>query len=328
MDEAVRNLAWFLLVTLAVSCGGCGREVSTPGFQVALVTPGPVSDAGWNASAYQGLQRIGAEFGAVTSHIEASSPGQFEESFRDFAAREFDLVIGHGFEFQDAAVTVGAEYPRTVFLVTSGLEVRDNVAGLVFRLEEAAYLAGVLAASVSESGAVAAVGGMEIPPVRLAFDGFERGFLDQRPDGRVREVFLGSWEDVAAGRQAALSLIDQGVDVLIHNADAAGLGVFQACRERGKWALGTNSDQASVAPDVVLASAVMDIPAAMQRVAEEVRAGSFRGRVVSFDLISGVVDLALNVELVHVLPPEAHQAVAEARDRLLSGAVVLEHFDQ
>jgi len=327
MDQAVRILTGALIVTLA-ACGGCGRDVESPAFEVALVTPGPVSDAGWNAAAYAGLERIRAELGATTAHIEASNPGQFEESFRDFAERGFDLVVGHGFEFQDAAVTVGAEYPGTVFLVTSGLEVRDNVAGLVFRLEEAAYLAGVLAASVSESGLAGTVGGMEIPPVRLAFDGFRRGFLEARPDGVVKEVFLGNWEDVAAARQASLSLIDQGVDTLMHNADAAGLGTFQACRERGAWALGTNSDQASVAPDVVLASAVMDIPRALVQVAREVSSGTFRGRVVTFDLASGIVDLAPNPSLGAHIPPEARAAVAEARERVVSGAVELEHFGQ
>jgi basic membrane lipoprotein Med (substrate-binding protein (PBP1-ABC) superfamily) len=308
---------------------GCNEASQQPSrLHVALITPGPVSDAGWNAAAFAGLERIGLELGAATAHMEAGNPAQFEESFRDYAQRGSALIFGHGFEFQDAAATVGAEFPDTVFVVTSGLTTAENVGGLVFRLEEAAYLAGVMAAGVSSSGVAGSVGGMEIPPVRLFFDGFKRGFTDARPDGQVKEVFLGNWEDVASARQATLSLIEQGADVLIHNADAAGLGVFQACRERSVLAFGSNRDQAHVAPDVILASAVMDIPEAMVRLTKEVRAGTFTGRVYTFDLASGVVELVVNPELTSRISTETQAAVEAARLKLLNGQVELQHFGE
>jgi len=318
-----------LTFTLACQAGPqADRGASPPSFKVALVTPGPISDAGWNAAAFAGLRHIESELGADIAHQEVANPAQFEESFRDFAEQGFDLVIGHGFELQDAAATVGAEFPSTKFVITSGLYTADNVAGLVFRLEEAAYLAGVLAGSLSESGVVGTVGGMEIPPVRLVFDGFTRGFRDTRPEGRVKQVFLGNWEDVAAARQATLALIDQGVDLVIHNADAAGLGVFQACRERGVLAFGTNSDQAPVAPEVVLASAVMDIPEALLQVATDVQQGRFIGKVYIFDLASGVVLLAINPALKDRLTPQAQVALDAARTDILRGVVTLEHFGE
>ena len=312
-----------LLLGLALACGA-GPDHHA--FRVALVTPGPVSDAGWNAAAFEGLQRIGTELGAATSHVEAGTPAAFEEAFRDFARRGTALIFGHGFELQDAALTVGAEYPGTRFVITSGLATRPNVAGLVFRLEEAAYLAGVLAAEVSPTPVAGAVGGMEIPPVRMVFDGFRRGFAGARPGGVLREVYLGNWEDVAAARQATLSLIDQGAGIVIHNSDAAGLGVFQACREREVLAVGTNRDQSEVAPEVVLASAVMDIPEAMMRLARATAGGSFEGRVYTFDLASGVVELVLNPRFRTHLPPEALERVDHARERILAGEVELERF--
>jgi basic membrane protein A and related proteins len=327
MDLMRRHaLVLVLLVVVGFGLWGCGRQAAQEHFKVALVTPGPVSDAGWNAAAYAGLKRIGTDLGAQTAHFEASSPAEFEESFRDFARRGFSLVFGHGFELQDAAMTVGAEFPHTDFVITSGLATRPNVAGLVFRLEQAAYLAGVLAGKVSTSGVAGAVGGMEIPPVRLVFDGFRKGFLEARPDGKVKEIYLGNWEDVAAARQATLSLIDQRADVIIQNADAAGLGVFQACRERGVLAFGTNGDQTSVAPDVVLASAAMDIPEAMVRIAREVKAGRFTGTVHTFDLASGVVKLATNPGLSSRVSEEAWDAVADAHRDIVSGKIELERF--
>jgi len=320
------------ICSLAVlGCGvllGCSGSAPPPesSFRVALVTPGPISDAGWNAAAHAGLLRMAEELDAEIYHLEASTPAEFEEAFRDFASRRCDLVFGHGFEFQDAAVEVARGYPETAFVVTSGRTVSDNVAGLVFRLEDAAYLAGVWAAKASRSGISAMVGGMDIPPVRLVFDGFRKGFTDTRPDGSVKEVYLGNWEDVAAARQATVSLARQGVDIVIHNADAAGLGVFQACRELQMMAFGTNADQAQVAPDVVLASAVMDIPMAMVRVAEDVKNGEFQGRVYAFDLASGVVGLVANPQLESTVDASTRAAVDQARDAVIAGDVELEHF--
>ncbi len=322
-----RSFVVLVVVCIGLSaCGGGSGQVSETAFRVALVTPGPVSDAGWNAAAYAALGRLQDELGAETYHLEASSPAEFEEAFRDFAKRGCSVVFGHGFEFQDAARVVGADFPDTAFVVTSGRYVSDNVGGLVFRLEEAAYLAGVMAGGVSESGVAGMIGGMEIPPVKLVFEGFRRGFLNNRPGGVVKEIYLGNWEDAAAARQATVSLARQGADVVIHNADAAGQGVFQACREHGLVAFGTNSDQAWVAPDVVLASAVMDIPEAMVVVARQVQAGAFTGTVFTFDLESGVVSLVLNPALKDGLDGAVIEAVDRERARILAGDVELEHF--
>lgn len=323
----MNRLCLAALIVAAAAAAACPSPDDV-GFEVALVTPGPVTDAGWNAAAFAGLDAIGERLAATTAHAEASSPAEFEEAFRAFAARGAELVFGHGFEFQDAALTVAAEYPQSAFAVTSGLAVSDNVAGVVFRLEEAAYLAGVLAAGVSDSGVTGMVGGMEIPPVRLVFDGYRRGFLDARPDGVVKEVYIGGWEDAAAGRQAALSLIGQGADVVLQDADAAGLGVFQACRERGVWAIGSNADQSDAAPGVVLASATMDIPEAMVRVAEDVAGGSFQGGLYVFDLASGLVELVMNPALAENVPSEVRDALTEAHSAVVDGTVDLAHFGE
>ena len=93
----------------------------------ALLTPGPISDQSWNAGAYEGLMRIRDSLGAQVSHIQTRTPADFEENFRQYGAQGYDLVIGHGFEFQDAAERVAGDHPETVFIVTSGNRVASNV---------------------------------------------------------------------------------------------------------------------------------------------------------------------------------------------------------
>ena len=106
---------------LAAGCASAPEPTADDGvFRVALLHPGPISDGGWNASAFEGLERIEKELGAKISHVQTSTPSDFEDGFRDYARQGFDLVFGHGFEFQDAAIATGEAFPDTHFVVSSG----------------------------------------------------------------------------------------------------------------------------------------------------------------------------------------------------------------
>lgn len=316
-----------VVVLVGLALGGCqsggssGSEGGSRRFRVALLTPGPISDGGWNASAYDGLQLIKKELGAEISNVQTGTPSEFVQGFRDYAEQGYDLVIGHGFEFQDAAKQVGAEFPKTVFLVSSGSVQAANVASLTFHLDQATYLAGIVAASLSKSGRAGCVGGIKLPVIRTTFEGFTAGAKSVNPDFVVAEAYTGSFEDVAAAKAATDALIAQGADLVLQNADAAGLGVFQAAKAAGVLVFGTNRDQSDVAPDTVLASAVISIPKAFLQVAQEVKDEKFVGRVVEEDLASGVIDFVVNPKLADRIPAEVTQRVADARAKIVSGAL-------
>jgi len=313
-----------LLATFAVLLalvGGCTRSEAPTGFRVALLSPGPISDAGWNAAAYDGLLAIAAELDAGTSQVETRTPPEFEEAFRDYARRGFALVIGHGFEFQDAAAAVAPDFPTTVFLTTSGNTVRPNVAPIVFRLEEATFVLGDLAARMAPDGKVCAVGGMEIPSVRSTFLAFEAGAQHGRPDYPVTISYIGSWDDIGGARTATLALIDNGCRFVLHNADAAGPGVFQAAAQRDVYAFGSNRAQHEVNPRAVLASAVIDIPRAFVDVATQVKEGTFRSRIIERTMADGSISVVYNPLLAHVIPDEIRAAV-DATERAVRTRVI------
>jgi basic membrane lipoprotein Med (substrate-binding protein (PBP1-ABC) superfamily) len=302
---------------LSVLLFACGERAPEPGgFRVALLTPGSIRDAGWNQSAYEGLVAIRDELGAEIAHQETATPQDFEAGFRDFAARGYDLVFGHGFEFQDAAARVGAEYPGTVFVTTSGSTVRANVSPIVFELEQATYVLGFVGARISQTGRVGAVGGMQIPSVASTFYAFEKGALDARPDAKISISYTGSWTDVSAAREATLAQIAEGVDVLIHNANEGARGFFQAVKDSpGVYAYGANRDQTDLAPERVLASAVLEVPRALLLVAREVAEGRFEARPLRFGLASGVIAIVWNDALVDgVLASEGNGLRAEVDD--------------
>jgi basic membrane protein A len=314
------------LLALGLACGG---DVDPqPAFRVALLTPGSIADGGWNAGAYAGLEAIRDRLGAEIRHVETRTPAEFEEGFRDFASRGFGLVFGHGFEYQEAAAKVGAEFPGTIFVTTSGSTLRANVAPMVFELEQATYLQGVLAARMSRTGILGLVGGRDLPSIRSTFTAFRAGAERVRPDVQVREVFIGNFDDTAAAREAAVALLEEGADFLMHQANDAGRGVFLAASERAArgeriYAFGTNRNQNEMAPDVVLASATLDIPAAFVEVARRVHEGSFRAEPLRLGLADGIVALELNPKLADALPAELRAELDTLEAQIRDGQLVV-----
>lgn len=315
---------------LAAAVSGCGGEPAprSGAFRVALLTPGSIADGGWNAGAYEGLLRIRDELGAEVSNVETRTPAEFEDGFRDYARRGYRLVFGHGFEYQEAAARVAASYPETIFVTTSGNTVRPNVAPIVFELEQATYLCGFLAARMSRTGRLGLVGGMELPSIRSTFLAFRAGAQDADPTVRVQEVFVGRFDDTAGAREAALALLEEGSDFLLHQANEAGRGVFQAVSEYARqghavYAFGTNRDQNALAPDVILASATLDIPKALLEVARRVKEGRFEANPLRMGMAEDVVALVFNPALEARVPEALRAEIAALERRIRSGDLVV-----
>lgn len=321
-----RIIAVLLFINIGVgslvSCAGPSRSASKSErpFKVALLTPGPISDQSWNGSAYAGLMRIRDSIdGAQVSHIQTKTPAEFEENFRQYGAAGYSLVIGHGFEFQDAAARVGPEFPKTVFITTGGTTVGANVAAMSFSFAEPSYLAGIVAGSMTKSNMLGCIGGTELPPVKAAFAAFSAGARSVNPKVNVLVSYIGNWEDASAGKEQALAQLGRGADVIFQDADAAGLGTFQAVREaRHAYIIGSNADQNAVAPEVTLGSVVIDLPHAFMVVAREVRGGLFKPRVVQMDMTLDVVRWTVNPALASKIPAAAAHAVDSVRTLMLA----------
>jgi basic membrane lipoprotein Med (substrate-binding protein (PBP1-ABC) superfamily) len=317
----------------ALSCDGASPGKSRPNdsastnrgaFRVALLTPGPISDRAWNGGAYDGLLAIRDSLGAQISHVQTKTPAEFEENFRQYGAQGYDLVIGHGFEFQDAAVRVAPEFPKTLYITTSGNTVRSNVAGIQFAFEEASYLAGMLAAGTTKTGTIGAIGGTELPPVKRSFAAYAAGARSLKPGLNVLISYIGNWDDVGAGKEQALAQITRKADVIFQNADAAGLGVFQAAREsRASYVIGANADQNAVAPEVTLGSVVIDLRHAFLLVAQQVKSHTFVPSVVSLGVRDNVVRLVMNPALESRVSPATRAAIDSVQRRLFDGSLRL-----
>ena len=322
-----RKLSTWICAVGLIMFGACsGNAGDTPAksratLKVALLTPGPISDKSWNGGAYEGLMRIKDSLGAEVSHIQTRTPAEFEENFRQYGAKGFDIVFGHGFEFQDAAVRVAPSFPRTVYVTTSGTRVAKNVAGVEFAFEEASYLAGIVAGAATRTGTIGVIGGTELPPVKRSFAAFEQGARSINPAVKVIVSYIGNWDDISAGKEQALAQISRKVDVIFQNADAAGLGVFQAVKEaNGVRIIGSNADQNQIAPQQTLGSVVIDLPRAFLMIAREISEPNFTSHVFALGIKTGVVKLVLNPVLASTVLPATKAAIDSTTKLMVAGA--------
>lgn len=295
----------------AITVAACGKETqhkttsqspTSSSFKVALLTSGPISDQAWNGGAYQGLLRIRDSLGAQISNIQTKTPAEIEENFRQYGAQQYDLVFGHGFEFQDPALRVSPQFPKTAYVISSGSKTGNNVASIEFSFGDGAYLAGMVAGANTKSNILGVIGGTELPPVVKAFDAFEAGAKAVNPKVVVLKSYVGNWDDVSAAKEQALAQIARGADMIFQNADNAGLGIFQAAREhRTVRVFGANSDQNKIAPEVTLGSVVIDVPHAFLTIARSVQNKTYKPQIIMLgakeDVVKWVPNPALASEI-------------------------------
>lgn len=340
------GLASSMLIVCLLSIGfilGCERiqdggeniyapEVET--LKVGMLLPGSISDEGWNALAYDGLKAIETELDAEIDYVESLTAADWEADFRTYAMAGYHLIFGHGYEYQEAAIAVAQDYPDIVFITSAGASgaIRQNVSPIVFRLEQATYLLGMVAGLMTETDKIGIVGGQELPSGRSTFMAFEGGVKSVNANATVQRVYVGDWESIDKARELALAQIQEGVDFIFHNANEAGLGVFEAvemAQDDGKtvYAFGANRDQSHVSPRAVLANAVIT-PKAYLQLASAVRAGTFEPKLYVFTMLTdGAIAFTYNPALKDRVPETVQQKVEEARQRILAGTLTVPQLD-
>ena len=299
-----------------------------------MLLPGAITDQGWNALAHDGLKAIETELGAEIDYVESLTPTEWEVDFRTYAMDGYHLIFGHGYEYQEAAIAVAQDYPEIVFITSAGASgaVRENVSPIVFRLEQATYLLGMIAGRMTQTDKIGIVGGQDLPSGRSTFIAFEGGVHSVNPDAAVQRAYVGDWENIAKAREIATTQIQEGVDFIFHNANEAGIGVFEAvvlAQDAGKtvYSFGANRDQSAVSPRAVLANAVIT-PRAYVQLATAVRHGTFESKLYVFTMATdGAIALTYNPVLKDQVPQEVQQKVEEARQQILAGTLEVPQID-
>ena len=250
--------------------------------QVAIVLPGVITDGGWNQSGLEGIQTLEESIGAETAYVEQVAQADQVEALADFARRGYDVVIGHGGQFDAAILQVAEGFPETFFVAANGQATADNVAALQIDNRALGYLMGLLAGSMTETNQVGYVAGLSFKATNEAFRGFELGAQAVDPEIRVIETYAGDFNDVARGQEAALAMIDAGADVIFESLDNSAPAVLTAAEERGVYTIANYADYYDVAPDSVLTSVIQSVGIGSAMLAELAEQGELEGRTYVF----------------------------------------------
>lgn len=329
MKRWVSLVVVLMFLTGLVGCGGqsSGGDASdgaddTKQLKVALLLPGPINDMGWNASAYEGLKQAEEKYNAEISYSENIQQSDMEEVFRGYAQQGFDIIIGHGFQFGDAAKKVAADYPDSKFIVTSSnISQEPNLASVNIDNEQQGFLMGVVAGLLTKSNLVGAIGGQEIPPIVGSLAGFEKGVKYVNPDANILSTMTGSFDDVAKAKETALAMIAQGADIIMANANQAGLGSIEACKMKGVLAIGSNQDQNEIAPDTVVVSGIKSVPVLITFVVEKVQNGDFEPKFYNLGFNEGAVYLSPWHSFEDKIPQEAKDKIKTITEDLAAGKI-------
>jgi len=290
----VKRLTAIALVTaLALVAAGCGSKKSSsgsttttqaPSFKVGLSTDtGGLNDRSFNHLAYVGLQRAKTQLGVDIRVVTAASSSDYIPNLSALAKQGYNLVIGVGFTEIDAMKAVAKQYPKTHFAIVDVSNADEgglkNVEGLLFKEQEAGYLAGYaagLAAKDRGGKAVSSVGGQKQPPVDRYIAGFQAGAKAAFPGVQTLNGYSNDFEKLALCKEVALNQIADGSVVVFQVAGGCGLGALDAAKEKAVWGVGVDADQGYLG-SYVLTSALKRVDTSVFDAIKDAKDGNFKG---------------------------------------------------
>jgi basic membrane protein A len=310
----VKRLIPFVLLTvaLAVLAAGCGSSkkaadtttaasttTTASSFKVGLSTDtGGLNDRSFNHLAYVGLQRAASELGVQTRVVTSKSPSDYIPNLTALAKQGFDLVIGVGFTEIDALKTVAAAFPKTHFAIVDVSNADEgnlkNVEGLLFKEQEAGYLAGYaagLAAKARGGTTVSSVGGQKQPPVDRYIAGYQAGAKAAFPAVKLINGYSQDFSNQAKCKEVALNQIAAGSVVVFQVAGGCGLGALDAAKGAKVWGVGVDADQ-SYLGSYILTSALKRVDTAVFNSIKNAKDGTFKG---GQDAVYGLKDQGVGI---------------------------------
>jgi basic membrane protein A len=334
----------FLAVALAVVAAGCGSKnsasttttsatttsgssgSSNASFKVGLSTDiGGLNDRSFNHLAYVGLQRAGRELGVQTRVVQSKSPSDYIPNLSALARQGYDLIIGVGFTEIQALEAVAKQFPKSHFAIVDVSNADEgslkNVQGLLFKEQEAGYLAGYaagLAAKARGGNTVSSVGGQKQPPVDRYIAGYQAGAKAAVPGIKLVNGYSQDFANQAKCKEVALNQIAGGSVVVFQVAGGCGLGALDAAKEKNVWGVGVDADQAYLGT-YVLTSALKRVDTAVYDSIKDAKDGNFQG---GRDTVYGLHDDGVGIGKFSPKAPPGIAAKVEAiRKHIVSGKI-------
>ncbi|WP_332899194.1 BMP family lipoprotein [Haladaptatus sp. CMSO5] len=330
--------------------GGDGGDGGEDPVNVGMVyATGGLGDKSFNDMAHQGVKQAAEEYNVEYENAEpeeASQVGDLQKRFAQETDPNYDLVTGVGFVQKDGMVANAQEFPDQSFVLidetaqTEDGEMLGNVANYRFKEHQGSFQIGYLTAllstqefSAGESStkpnekSVGFVGGFEIPLIEKFLAGFKAGVAHHDDSIEVQSAYAGAFNDPAKGKEIALTMYENGADIVYHAAGGTGLGVFQAARQKGRFAMGVDADQSKSNAEyknVILASMVKHVDLAVYESVEAVVNGNFEGGVENrLGLDEGGVEAVYGQELGSAIPEDVKSKLEESKQQIVDGEITV-----
>lgn len=329
------------------------EEAMEEPFQVGFVTDtGGIDDQSFNTTQWNGVLRAQDELGVEAQFIQSDEASQYTPNLTEFASQGYDLVIASGFFLAADLAQVAAEYPDVMFSIVDysypnafdvpegvigNAECIPNVQGQVFKTDQAAFLAGYLAAGMTQTGKIGYFGGSKIPTVTIFGVGMQQGieYYNEAKGTNIELIgwdnetgeglFTGDFVDLEKGKQSAESLFDEGVDIFAGVGGLIGSPGFDVARERGGYGIWVDTDgyvSLTGVQDVILTSIVKNMDNSCYDVIKDAKEGNFKGcDVYVGDLANGGVGLAPYHDLESAVPAELAAEIEELKAMIISGEI-------
>ncbi len=319
--------AALLAVALVPVCGmlaSCGhRQLASGAVRIGMVTDvGGLGDRSFNDSAYAGLVRAKNDLHAETTALQSHSAADYQVNMTVLANKEYDEIFAIGFLMARDVQEVSERYAQRHFSIIDAVVNQPNVTSVTFKEEEGSYLAGALSAMTTKSKTIAFLGGIDIPLLRKFEAGFAAGARQIDPSVNVLVKYVGSFEDVASGKELAGVLFDQNADIIYVAAGKAGLGAIdQVKRRNGAYVIGVDSDQDAIAPGKILTSMVKRVDIGVFRVSERAVARKPRPARLTLGLKEGGVGLTDFIYTKSVVTPPKIALLKTLKAAIIAGKI-------
>ena len=327
------------LMIVSLSFAGCKPAATGPKTdKLVYLINGALGDNAFYDSGQKGIDNIKAKYSVETRTIECNfDAGKYEPGL-EAATQYSDVVFVISYAFEDNLKAMADKYPNKIFVNIDTIvqNSKNTITSIKYIEEESAFLAGVCAAltttdmsikNINADKVVGVVAAADDPVVMAFVKAYEDGvhYIDKTIKVE-RVVLAGIWDDPAKGKQAALSLYDKKCDVVFQVASATGLGVLQAAKERGLYAIGVDTNQNDIEPGYVIASDIKDVGKTIEDVYKTIKDGTYKpGQVVKYGLKTGTVDLVTAAK-VQVLSKSILDRINAVRQQIIDGTLAVTKY--
>ena len=299
---------------------------ATERLKIGLVLDkGGKDDKSFNSAAFEGASLAEKQLGIELKYVEATDVNSLENLHRQFAKKNYDLVIGVGFAQVDAVKKISSQFPKVKFAIVDGEVTNPNVKSLLFEEHQGSFLVGAFAAMKTKTGKVGYIGGMDIPLIRRFSKGYIAGIKYISPKVQILENYIGvsgeAWNNPAKAKELALNQYNQGVEVIFVAAGASNSGVFDAAEEKKKFAIGVDSNQNWIKPGFILTSMLKRVDRAVFSTIEDLKNNKFLAGAQRYGLKDKGVDYSLDKYNEKLISSEERKKLETIKEDIIKGKI-------